>query len=209
MRFNRSRLGLALSIVLAAVASQAARAQADVALSLFGTFTGTTNYNLDLEHQKSANAAGGIFEFRETSNPLTGYEATYSFNRAHQVYSYTGTTPAGSEPGIHPDGVSANAHEITGGWIFSVQTGKLKPFALVDGGLMLAKPVSGQSQTRNSSEAVFVYGAGLDWRLVSHFGLRIQCRGNVYKAPSISTAYGSNNGFMHTAEPMVGAYVKF
>jgi ABC-type Co2+ transport system permease subunit len=61
----------------------------------------------------------------------------------------------------------------------------------------------------SSSKAVFVYGAGLDWRLVSHFGLRIQCRGNIYKAHNISTAYGSNNAFMHTAEPMVGACVKF
>ena len=85
VRFNRSRLGLALSFVLAAVASQAARAQTDVALSLYGTFTGTTNYNIDLEHQKSANAAGAIFEFRHIRNPLIGYEATYSFNRANQV----------------------------------------------------------------------------------------------------------------------------
>jgi opacity protein-like surface antigen len=191
------------------VASQAARAQTDVALSLYGTFTGTSNYNIDLEHQKSANAAGAIFEFRHIRNPLIGYEATYSLNRANQVYTYTGTTPAGSETGIHPNGISAHAHEITGDWIFSVQTGKLKPFALVGGGSMLTEPVSGQGQTKSSSEAVFVYGAGLDWRLVSHFGLRIQCRGNIYKAPNISTAYGTNHAFMHTAEPMVGAYVKF
>jgi hypothetical protein len=209
VRLNRSRLGLALAFVLAAVASQAARAQTDVALSLYGTFTGTTNYNIDLQHQKSANAAGAIFEFRHIRNPLVGYEATYSFNRANQVYSYTGTTPAGSEPGIHPNGVSANAHEITGDWIFSVQTGKLRPFALVGAGLLLTEPVSGQSETKRSSQPVYVYGAGLDWGLGSHLGLRFQCRGNVYKAPNISTAYGSNTVFMHTAEPMIGAYIKF
>jgi opacity protein-like surface antigen len=209
MRLNCSRLGLALSLFLVAVPTRSAHAQTDVALSVYGTFTGTTNYNGDLEHQKSADALGGIFELRHIRNPLIGYEATYSFNRANQVYTYTGGVPAGSEPGIHPDGVSANAHEISGVWIFSVRTGKLQPFALVGGGLMLTEPVSGQSQTKSSSEAVFVYGAGLDWRMVSHFGLRVQCRGNVYKAPAISTAYGSNTAFMHTAEPMIGAYVKF
>jgi hypothetical protein len=82
-----------LSFFLAAVASPAAHAQTDVALSLYGTFSSTTTYNNDLEHQNSANAAGGLFEFRRISNPLVGYEATYSFNRANQVNTYTGPTP--------------------------------------------------------------------------------------------------------------------
>jgi opacity protein-like surface antigen len=202
-------VGLALSLFLVAAATRPAQSQTDVAVSAYGTFTGTSNYNIGLEHQKSANALGGLLEFRHIRNPLIGYEATYSFNRANQVYTYTGGVPVGSEPGIHPNGVSANAHEITGDWIFSVQTGKLRPFALVGAGLMLTEPVSGQSQTKSSSEALFVYGAGLDWQLVSHFGVRFQYRGNVYKAPNISTAYGSNNAFMHTAEPMIGAYIKF
>ncbi len=69
--------------------------------------------------------------------------------------------------------------------------------------------MSGQSQTTSSNEPVYVYGAGLDFRLVPHLGLRFQYRGNVYKAPEITTAFGSNGAFTHTAEPMIGAYFKF
>jgi opacity protein-like surface antigen len=175
----------------------------------YGTFSSTTNYNIDLEHQTAANAAGGMFELRHISNPFVGYEATYSFNRANQEYTYTGTTPFGSGPSTYFVGVSANAHEITGDWLFSAHVGKLRPFALVGIGLLLNEPVSGQSQTTSSSEPVYVYGAGLDWGLVPHLGLRFQYRGNVYKAPNVTTAFGSNGGFTQTAEPMIGAYFKF
>jgi opacity protein-like surface antigen len=202
-------VGLALSLLLALVASVAARAQTDVALSLYGTFNRTTTYNIGLEHQDSANAAGGLFEFRHISNPFIGYEATYSFNRANQVYTYTGPTPIGFGPGSSLAAVSNNAHEITGDWVFSFPTGKFRPFALVGVGLLLNEPVSGQSQITSSNEPVYLYGTGFDWELVPHFGLRFQYRGNVYKAPNITTAFGSNGAFMHTAEPMIGAYFRF
>jgi len=210
-RLGCSRLGLVLSFFLAAVASVAAHAQTDVALSLYGTFNASTSYNIGLEHQNQADAAGGLFEIRHISNPLVGYEATYSFNRANQVYTYTGTTPVGTVPGpfLGAFAVSSNAHEITGDWLFSFPAGRLRPFALVGVGLLLNQPVSGQSQTTSSNEPVYVYGAGLDFRLGPHLGLRFQYRGNVYKAPEITTAFGSNGAFTHTAEPMIGAYFKF
>jgi hypothetical protein len=210
MRLDCSRPGLTLSLsfFVLVMTCVAARAQTDVALNVYGAFGSTTNYNAGLEHQIPANSVGGLFELRHISNPFVGYEVTYSFNRANQAYSYTGTTPAGSGPGLVPT-VSANAHEITGDWLFSFPAGRLRPFALVGVGLLLTEPVGGQSQTTSSSEPVFIYGAGFDWRLVPHFGLRFQYRGNVYKAPHISTAFGSNNALTHAAEPMIGAYVKF
>jgi opacity protein-like surface antigen len=209
MRLNYLRLALALCFFFTVTASVAAHAQNDVALSFYGAFNSTTNYNIGLEHQTSANAAGGIFEFRHISNPFVGYEATYSFNRANQVYSYTGPTPAGSGSGPFLAAVSANAHEITGDWIFSVPVGSFRPFALVGAGLLLNEPVSGQSQTTSSTQAVYIYGAGLDWKLVPHIGLRFQYRGNVHRAADITRAFGSDNAFMHTAEPMIGAYFQF
>jgi opacity protein-like surface antigen len=209
MPLNCSRLALVLALFLAIMASLAVRAQTDVALNLYGTFNSTTNYNIGLEHQTAANAAGGLFELRHISNPFVGYEATYSFNRANQEYTYIGPTPSGSGPGRNLAAVSANAHEITGDWVFSFPAGKLRPFALVGIGLLLTEPVSGESLTTKSNEPVYVYGAGLDWKLVPHLGLRFQYRGNVYKAPNITAVYGSNGSFTHTAEPMIGVYFKF
>jgi len=209
MQLHSSRLGLALSFLVAVSASPAARAQTDVALSVYGTFTGTTNYNGGLEHQKAVDTLGGMFELRHISSPLIGYEGTYSFNRANQEYWYTGGVPAGFPPGIFVNALSANAHQITGDWVFSAHAGNFRPFALAGAGLRLNEPASGQSQTKSASEPVYVYGFGVDWKIVPHFGLRLQYRGNLYKAPAISTAFGSNGSLMHTAEPTIGAYIKF
>jgi len=188
-------------------------AQTDIALSLYGAFSGTTNSNN--VQQSPSNAAGGIFELRHISNPILGWEATYSYNRANQVYTYTGPVPFAC-PVTAPNcgtastaPVSANAHEITGDWVPSIQVGNLRPFALLGVGVLLNQPAGGQSNTTSSNKAVYVYGAGLDWALVPHIGLRFQYRGNLYKAPDVTTLYTSIDAFTHTAEPMVGAYFKF
>jgi len=208
MRLNCSGLCLTLSLFLLVVAGPAARAQTDVGLSLYATFTPTTTYGfLGFEHQTSVEAAGGLFEFRHISNPFVGYEVTYSFNRANQVYTYTGTIPAGAEPSF--SALSANAHEITGDWLLSAPVGRFRPFVLAGAGLLLTEPASGQGQTTSSTGPVYVFGAGLDCKLVPHLGLRFQYRANVYKAPNISADFGSNGGFTHTAEPMIGAYFRF
>jgi hypothetical protein len=184
-------------------------AQTDVALSLLGTFGSTTNYNMGHEHQNEDIGVGGMFEFRHIWSPLVGYETTYSFNRANQVYRYAGVTPIGVAPETFSSTVSADAHEITGDWLFSAHAGKIRPFALAGMGVLINNPVSGQGDTTISIEPVYVYGGGADWRVASRMGLRFQYRGNVYKAPKITTAYGSNDAFTHTAEPMIGVFFEF
>ena len=152
MRLHSSLLSLAVSILFAAAACIAARAQTDVALSVYGAFSGTTNGSSVQE--SPSNSAGGMIEVRHIRNPLFGYEATYSFNRANQVYTYTGleVCPAPGPCGpIPPVAVSANAHEITGDWVISAHAGKYRPFALAGVGLLLTEPISGQSYTQSSN----------------------------------------------------------
>jgi opacity protein-like surface antigen len=180
--------------------------QTDVSLSIYGAFGGTTTGNGI--HQSPSNAAGGIVEVRHISNPLVGFEGTYSFNRANQVY-----TPTGYECGVicgpvTPAAVSADAHELTGDWIASLKIANLRPFALAGVGLLFNQPASGQADTTSSNKPVFVYGAGLDWGLLPHIGLRLQYRGNLYKAPDLTTLYGSSGAFTRTAEPMIGVYLR-
>ncbi len=91
----------------------------------------------------------------------------------------------------------------------SVKLANLRPFALAGVGLLLNEPVSGQSNTQSATKPVFVYGAGLDWGLVPHLGLRFQYRGNLYKAPDLTTVYTSTGAFMHSSEPMLGVYFRF
>ncbi len=60
--------------------------------------------------------------------------------------------------------------------------------------------------TRASFKPVYVYGAGLDWGLLPHLGMRIQYRGNFYSAPNMTKLFSPTGTYTHTAEPMVGIY---
>ncbi len=199
-----------LGLLSLAFVSGSAQAQTDVALSIYGAFSGSTNGNG--VQQSPSNSAGGIIELRHISHPLIGYDITYSYNRDNQAYSGTVVLPSpcpSSGCTITAAAVSANAHELTGDYVASVKIANLRPFALAGAGLLLNEPVSGQNNTQSATKPVFVYGAGLDWGLVPHLGLRLQYRGNLYKAPDLSKLYTSTGAFTHSAEPMLGAYFRF
>jgi opacity protein-like surface antigen len=205
--------------------SAASFAQTDVAASLYGAFTGTSSANG--VQQSPSNSAGGLIELRHISKPWLGYEGTYSYNRANQSYS-TGNPPCPTNDifcGSLYGTFKANAHEVTGDWIASVKLANLRPFALAGAGMIFDVPTSGQGNlsqcatqsaicisipgtTSSSSKPVFVYGAGLDWGLLPHIGLRAQYRGNLYKAPNLSSLFTSTNKFTQTAEPMIGVYFR-
>jgi opacity protein-like surface antigen len=180
----------------------------DVAGSLYGAFSETTTGNNTT--QSPSNAAGGLIEVRHIVNPIIGYEGTYSFNRANQTYGFTippycpvGLTNCGA-----PAAVSANAHELTGDWVASLKVANIRPFALAGAGILFNEPSGGQTNTNSATKPVFVYGAGMDWGLLPHLGLRLQYRGNLYKAPDLTTLYTSTGVFTHTAEPMIGVYFR-
>ena len=202
LRLQRFLLIVALVVTCGAGIAQA---QTDVALSLYGAFSGTTNANGTV--QSPANSAGGLVELRHIKNPLVGYEVTYSYNRANQRYRSDCSGIACTT--IAPITVEANAHQVTGDWVASLHLANLRPFALVGVGVLFNQPTGDQFATTSDTQAVFQYGAGLDLGLIPHLGLRFQYRGNLYKAPDLSKVFTSTDAFTHTSEPMIGAYFRF
>lgn len=116
--------------------------------------------------------------------------------------------------------------------MISLKAGSFRPFVLAGGGLLLNLPTGGTvtttaityvpntglssetitttaAATSTSTKGVFVYGAGVDWSVLPHIGLRLQYRGNLYQASSLATAFSSTSAFTHTAKPMIGAYFRF
>ena len=184
--------------------SASAWAQTDVALSLYGAFSGRTNGNGTIE--SPANSAGGIIELRHISNPLVGYEATYSYNRGNQTYR---PDCGGAQCPVTVQTVRAAAHEVTADYLVSVHAANLRPFVLGGVGILFNQPDSNQADTSSSTKGVFVYGAGLDWGALPHLGFRFQYRGNLYKVPDLTKLYTSTDRFTHTAQPMIGAYFRF
>ena len=104
---------------------------------------------------------------------------------------------------------SANQHEITADYLFSARIGKVLPFPFA-GGILATSPagaITGET-TNTSSEFVYVFGLGLDWKLLPNLGMRFQFRDGVFKAPNI-TSGEANNNYILSQQPMIGAYYKF
>ena len=195
-----------LGSAAASAQKEAARAisRTDIAVSVYGAFSGATTGNN--VQQSPSNSAGGMIEVRHIVNPIVGYEGTYSFNRSNQTYT---SCPGIFNPLCVQIPVLANAHEVTGDWVASLRVSNLRPFALAGVGFLFDVPASGQTGATIDTKPMFVYGAGLDWGILPHLGIRGQFRGNLYRAPDLTTAFGSTGAFIHTSEPMIGAYLRF
>lgn len=206
MRIKISPVAL---LVLAAAFSAFASAQTSVGVSLYGAFNQKTTGNNTA--QSPSNSAGGLIELRHIANPILGLEATYSYNRANQSYTYV-KEPSGivcPVGGCTASAVKANAHELTLDWTPSVPIANFRPFGVLGIGLLLNVPNGSENISGTSTKPVYVYGAGLDWGLLPHLGLRFQYRGNLYKAPDLDKLYSSTDTFTRTSEPMIGAYFSF
>src|ERR1700741_3769896 len=116
-RCSRAVRLLLLALILSGLQT-AARAQTDVAASLFGAFSGTTTGNGTV--QSPSNAAGVLLELRHISNPRVGYELTYSSNRANQNYN-------------NLEEIKTAAHQVGANWLVSFPVLMLKPFVLAGG----------------------------------------------------------------------------
>lgn len=201
-------LGLLFAVALAA---PVAEAQTDVAASLYGSFPGTTSGNGVV--QSPSNSAGVLLELRHISNPLVGYELTYQYNRANQSYRQLGPFPLVCPPSGCPSSLfqsaKARAQQVGANWVVSVPVLNMKVFGLAGAGLRFFSPDGSQSGTSGETKPVFVYGAGLDYTVIPHLGLRFQYRGNLYHAPALLDAIHSSGQFVHSAEPMLGAYLRF
>lgn len=189
------------------------QAQTSVAVSALGSFpTSTSSSNTE---QNPYHQAGFMLELRHISNPLVGFDVSYAYHRADQGYrAATPDCPAGVVPlcYIPYQSVQANANELSLNWVVSAPIANFRIFALAGGGFENFNPTgsSGSStQTQSQTKALYDYGAGVDWTVLPHLGLRFQYRGNVYKAPELATAFSSTGKFTQDAEPMIGAYFNF
>jgi opacity protein-like surface antigen len=225
---NKIFLQILFPIVLLGFGSLPIWAQTDVAANLFGAFSGVTSGNGVQE--SPSNTAGTLIEVRHIKNPLAGFEANYSYNRANQTYTNLSAPCAAtgaSSCTTTTAAISANAHEFSGDWVPSLKVAELRLFASLGGGVLFDVPSGGtittttcallnplcSSSTSSASlgtqtKAVFDYGAGVDWRLSPRIGLRFQYRGDLYKVPPILNGFYSTDALTHAAEPMIGAYFR-
>lgn len=198
--------GAFVAVVAIVLCSAAAQAQTDVALSGYGTFTSSTS-GFGTQ-QTPSNSAGGVVEVRHIVNPLIGYEFAYSFNPANQSYAPK-SGACGLVCGEPPLSISGKANQIAGNWILSLKSGNLRPFVLGGIGFIFTVPGRSAYAVNSVDRPVYIYGAGLDWGVAPHVGVRLQVRGNMTKAPNLSDLYPSTTQYTQIYEPMAGVYYRF
>lgn len=183
------------------------RPQTDVAFSIYEAFTSSTSGNGT--DQTPSNGPGGLLEVRHIRKPFWGFEATYSFNRAAQAY-----TPKLGNCGFlcsnQPIKTSANASEISLDYVASKKFGSLRPFAIGGMGFFITVPAASATNYLNTVVRIaYVYGGGVDWAFGPRLGMRLQYRGNLYKAPNLSPYFNPTGVFTQSGEPMGGVYYSF
>jgi opacity protein-like surface antigen len=198
--------GLLITVLLLA---SSARAQEqgfmrhEIAVQGTGFFTKDSQQNGIQQH--STNTGGFLVNYRFRINGWLAAEAAYGYDRNTQE-NFTSSGDFG---------IRTNVHQATGALVVNlpVSVARMRPYVLAGAGALVFDPtgnnggfVSGsQSQARPS----FVYGGGVDYRLVRHVALRLEYRGFVYNRPDFGIAALSSNVTTHSAEPSAGFVFHF
>lgn len=203
----------------------------DLGLSGFGALS-SGMATLNGESQSTADAGGGMLEFRQIRSRMVGFEATYSLQRANQFFRFTGpfpVIPVCNRPpcvigatGPSTTSVSAMTHEVSGDWILTSMEKNVEFFMVVGVGGRITVPTNSSIglQTSTSTTLSYIYGFGADWQFRPRWGLRLQYRGDIHKVPQVVSEevtpfsggpvpVNAQSGYEHDAEPMVGIYYRF
>ena len=169
-------------------------------VNIFGQFSQSSNGNG--VQDSPTDSLGVVASVRQSFHPWLGYEINYGYTRFSEHYSTT------------PFGVQNNVHEATGAYLLQGPTIPilgLQPFGAVGVGGLLFLPTTVGGQKYNQQWRVpLLYEVGVNYPIfTSHFGLRLQYRGLVYKTPDFNSAQLTTNTRRQTSEPSVGAYFRF
>jgi len=221
---------LAVLALPALAANPKPKGETDLGLSGFYGFTQSATGNGVT--QSTPHWYGGTFEARHISSPLKGFEAAYTIALPHYD-TYTASealsppdfpcTPKCSfVPG--PSTIRTFDQTFSLDWVPSMKIGNLRPFAVLGIGALLATPDNGQVTVTIPSSAggsavenyfslssvatgAYVYGAGVDWRVLGNAGIRLQYRGEMYKEPDVAASiYPATGAIVQSAEPTIGIY---
>ena len=195
-----------LFVVVAFIGAASAQAQFDISASYYEAFTSNSSGNGT--KQVPTNSGGEMAEVRYLRSPLFGIGMSYSYNRANQTFEPNGTDC--QYTCANPTTVlTGKASEIALNWIPSMKVGKLRPFAIGGVGFFITSPGRSLYEVDTVVRPVFVAGGGVDWTVLPHFGVRIQYRDNIYKAPDLSALYPASGAFTSSSEPTGGLFFRF
>jgi opacity protein-like surface antigen len=205
---NRTKLLLAGLLGAVLLLASSARAQDEVGhheVSVQGTgfFTKDSQQNGTFQH--STDTGGLLVNYRFHFNRWLAAEASYGYDRNTQE----NFTPSSAF------GIQSNVHQATGALVVTlpVEVARLKPYVLAGAGALVFNPTDNAggfvAGAQRQARPAFVYGGGVDYRLMRHVALRAEYRGLVYDRPDFGIASLSSNVTTHTAQPSAGLVFNF
>jgi opacity protein-like surface antigen len=145
------------------------------------------------------NSGGLMVGYRINLKSWLAAEADYDYFRNSQKFTNASSFTA----------VNTNVHAITGNAVVKLPVMKsFQPYTLIGGGAMVFDPRKTNSFS-SQTVGTFVYGAGADYPVTSHIGIRAQYRGFVYKAADYDVSTLKTDKFTHSAVPSAGLVFKF
>lgn len=191
--------GLLLTAGTSSAVAQKALHHDEVSLSAFGQFSSSASGN-GIKNT-TGNSLGLRGAFRHSYHWWLGYEVSYGYTRFTEYY--TG----------QPFSVQHNLHDINGSYLVKAPVGILgfDPYALAGVSLLDFSPtLNGGQRAPWQVRGAFSYGLGVEHALlVPNFGVRVEYRGLLYKAPDFGEARYRTGSFRNTAEPSIGLYLRF
>ena len=185
--------------------------QIDISGSFYAAFNRSTAGNGT--KQTPENSEGGMFEARYLASRFVGAGLAISFSPANQSFAQDPSTCGANCPPYPPTTLTAKAIEVVPEYVPSRQFGRVRAFAVGGLGfyiLSTSAPPNGFAST-DRTRVVYVFGGGADFSLTPRFGVRVQYRYNLYKAPDISTpgGYPATGKYTSSSEPMAGVFYTF
>lgn len=164
----------------------------DVTVQATGNFTKQTTDNGLTQDQ--SDSAGVLASYRYFFHKNHGVEFNYGYTRNNLLTSLGGVSAS----------QQLNQHELSAAYVVRFPVKRITPFALAGAGAFLYDPTFATSTV--TAKPAFIYGAGADVNVTSRFFIRAQYRGQIHQsllsnAPSV---VGSDDRWMHTAQPTVG-----
>jgi hypothetical protein len=173
---------------------QSSKYRYDFGANIFGQFSNSVTGNGI--RQSQTYSPGVLASFRQSNRWYLGYEVNYGYYLSSELYS-----------GQH---VQHDTHEATAAYL--VQFHKMwgvQPFALVGGGALIFNPTD--SPLSHQERPVILYGFGANYMPhgYQHFGLRLQYRGQVYRAPNFDQASLSSRSNRNAFLPTAGFFYRW
>jgi len=153
------------------------------------------------------NSAGPLISLRFRFKAKHSLVANYSRTHDAQIFTL----------GAHDFRIQSNVSEYSLAYVFNpVQIGRFEPFVLAGAGALNFTPGATFIDTFQvpiasvkQNQLTFLYGAGMDYRVVSHLAVRLQYRGLVYKAPDFKNPTLFTGAHGQLAEPSIGIVFRF